>query len=255
MNVQTLPWAIQYGANWGSTTPAIFAENTYEVRDMVTHLWRSHVFRMGAEMRFEQDNNNLSGEQRPIYAMQGLWTFANDAAIYESIDANPANGGTPLTQRYFRSDDVAGYIQDDWKAMPNLTLNMGLRWEYFTPLRNKGIEINYPVLGPPGQELSGMTLQLRNHLWDASPHNFAPKFGFAFQPPVLNNKLVVRGGAAAAYNHLDVALFENALEDGPGVASFGLCCAGNSGSSGVKYEMGTSNSPASFPFNPALASA
>ena len=253
VNVQTLPWAIQYGANWGSTTPAIFAENTYEVRDMVTHLWRSHVFRMGAEMRFEQDNNNLSGEQRPIYAMQGLWTFANDAAIYESIDANPANGGTPLTQRYFRSDDVAGYIQDDWKAMPNLTLNMGLRWEYFTPLRNKGTEINYPVLGPPGQELSGMTLQLRNHLWDASPHNFAPKFGFAFQPPVLNNKLVVRGGAAAAYNHLDVALFENALEDGPGVASFGLCCAGNSGSSGVKYEMGTSNSPASFPFNPALA--
>ena len=253
VNVQTLPWAIQYGANWASTTPAVFAENTYEVRDMVTHSWRSHVMRMGAEMRFEQDNNNLSGEQRPIYAMQGLWTFANDAAIFESIDANPATGGTPLTQRYFRSDDTAGYLQDDWKAMPNLTLNMGVRWEYFTPLRNKGFKINYPVLGPPGQELSGIILQMRNHLWNASAHNFAPKFGFAFQPPVLNNKMVVRGGAAFAYNHLDVSLFENALEDGPGVASFGLCCASNSGSSGVKYEMGTTSSPSSFPFNHALA--
>jgi hypothetical protein len=248
-----LPWPIQYGANWSSTTPAAFAENTYEVRDMVTHSWRSHVLRMGAEMRFEQDNNNLSGEQRPIYAMQGLWTLANDAPIYESIDANPANGGTPLTQRYFRSNDIAGYLQDDWKAVPNLTLNMGVRWEYFTPLRNKGFEINYPVLGPPGNELSGITLQLRNHLWDASPHNFAPKFGFAYQPPILNNKIVIRGGAAFAFNHLDVSLFENALEDGPGVANFGLCCASNSGSAGVKYEMGTSSSPSSFPFNRALA--
>jgi hypothetical protein len=253
VNVQTLPWAIQYGANWASTTPAIFAENTYEVRDMITHSWGSNVMRMGGEVRLEQDNNNLSGEQRPIYAMQGLWTFANDAPIYESIDANPANGGAPLTQRYFRSDDFAGYLQDDWKVMPNLTLNLGLRWEYFTPLRNKGFEINYPVLGPSGQELSGITLQLRNRLWNRSPHNFAPKFGFAYQPPVLNNKAVVRGGAAIAYNHLDVSLFENALEDGPGVASFGLCCASNSGSSGVKYEMGTTTSPSSFPFNPALA--
>jgi len=253
VNVQTLPWAIQYGANWASTTPAIFAENTYEVRDMITHSWRSHVMRMGAEMRFEQDNNNLSGEQRPIYAMQGLWTFANDAPIYESIDANPATGGAPLTQRYFRSDDTAAYLQDDWKVMPNLTLNMGVRWEYFTPLRNKGFEINYPVLGPAGQELSGITLQPRNHLWNASPHNFAPKFGFAYQPPLLNNKMVLRGGAAIAYNHLDVSLFENALEDGPGVASFGLCCASNSGSAGIEYEMGTTTSPSSFPFNPALA--
>lgn len=253
VNVQTLPWAIQYGANFGSTTPGIFAENTYEGREMVTHTWGAQVIRMGGEVRFEQDNNDLLGEERPIYAMQGLWAFANDAAIYESVEANPTNGGSPLVQRYFRSEDFAAYFQDDWKALPNLTLNMGVRWEYFTPLRNKGFEINYPVLGPPGQELSGITLHLRNHLWNAAPHNFAPKFGFAYLPPMLNHKLVVRGGAAIAYNHLDVSLFENAAEDGPNVASFGLCCASNSGSAGVKYEIGTSNSPASFPVNPALA--
>jgi hypothetical protein len=253
VNVQTLPWAIQYGAAASSTTPSIFAENTYEARDMVTHPWGSHLLRIGAEMRLEQDNNNLSGDERPTYSMSGLWAFANDAAVYEQIYANPANGGPPLTQRYFRSEDMAAYVQDDWKASPNLTLNMGVRWEYFTPLRNKGFEINYPMLGPPGQELSGITLQLRNHLWDASPHNFAPKFGFAYQPSILNQKMVVRGGAALAYNHLDVSLFENALEDGPGVANFGLCCASNSSSVGVQYELGSSFSPTSFPFNPALA--
>ena len=253
INVQTLPWPIQYGAYAGSTTPSVYAENTYEIRDMVTHSWGSHVLRMGGEVRFEQDNDNLLGDQRPTYAMQGLWTFANDAPIYEQVEANPFTGGTPLTQRYFRSEDIAAYVQDDWKATPNLTLNMGVRWEYFTPLRNKGFEINYPVLGPAGQELSGITLQLHNHLWNAQPHNIVPKFGFAFTPAPLNHKLVVRGGFAMANNHLDIALFNNALEDGPNVANFGLCCAGNSSSAGIKYEMGTSTSPSSYPINPALA--
>jgi hypothetical protein len=253
VNVQTLPWAIQYGASASSTTPSVFAENTYEARDMVTHSWGSHVIRFGAELRLEQDNDNLLGNQRPTYAMQGLWTMANDAPIYESIEANPLTGGTPLTQRYFRSDDIAAYVQHDWKATANLTLNMGLRWEYFTPLENKGSEINYPQLGPAGQELSGMTLRLRNHLWNSQPHNIAPKFGFAYTPPPLNHKMVIRGGFAMAYNHLDIALFNNALEDGPKVANFGLCCAGNGNTAGTKYTMGTSTSPSSFPANPALA--
>jgi hypothetical protein len=254
INVQTLPWPIQYGAYAGSTTPSLYAENTYEVRDMVTHTWGTHVIRAGAEVRFEQDNDNLLGDQRPTYAMQGLWTMANDAPIYEQIEANPLTGGTPLTQRYFRSQDIAGYVQHDWKASPNFTINMGLRWEYFTPLHNKGSMINYPVLGSaPGQQLSGITLKLRNNLWDSQPYNFAPKVGFAYLPPALKQKLVIRGGFAIAYNHLDIALFNNALEDGPGVANFGLCCAGNGNSAGIKYEMGANTSPSSYPINPALS--
>ena len=253
VNVQTLPWAIQYGAYAGSTTPSLYAENTYEIRDMVTHTWGTHEIRAGAEVRFEQDNDNLLGDQRPTYAMQGLWTMANGAAIYEQVEANPLTGGTPLTQRYFRSEDIAGYVQHDWKASPNLTLNMGLRWEFFTPLLNKGSRINYPVLGPPGQELSGITLQSRNHLWYSQPRNLDPKVGFAFTPPILNQKLVIRGGFAIADNHLDIALFNNALEDGPGVANFGLCCANNSGSAGIQYEMGTTTSPSSYPINPSLS--
>jgi hypothetical protein len=253
LNVQTLPFAIQYGPNFSSTSPAIFAENTYEVRDMVTHTWGSHTIRFGGEVRWEQDNDNLNGQQRPTYAFQGLWTLANDAAIFESVAANPLTGGTPLTQRYFRSENISAFIQHDWKATPNLTLNMGLRWEDFTPLRNKGFLINYPVLGTtPGRELVDITLQQKNHLWDSQPYNFAPKFGFAYVPTRFNHKAVIRGGFAMAYNHLDIALFNNALEDGPGVASFGLCCADNTNKAGIIYATGSSNSPSSFPANPAL---
>jgi hypothetical protein len=262
INVQSLPVSNdpQYGVTQESTTPAVFAENTYEGRDMLTHTWGNHTLRLGGEVRLEQDNDNLSGDARPVYAMQGLWAMVNDAPIYEAIDTNPNTGGIPISQRYFRDEDIAVYAQHDWKLAPNLTLNTGLRWEDFTPLSNHGSMINYPVLGPTGTELSGMKLVPHNNLWNTHWDNFSPKIGFAWQPPMAQGKLVVRGGFAIAYNHLDVSLFNPALEDGPGIANFGLCCGTNALDFGtpfamgaIKYEVGTSNSPYSYPINPALA--
>jgi hypothetical protein len=252
INVQNYPFALQYGVNFGNTSPAAFAENTYEVRDTVSHIFGNHTLRAGIETRFEQDNDNLSGEERPVYAFNGLWAFANDASVFEAISADPNTGGVANTQRYFRSEDYAVFVQHDWKVNPNLTLNTGLRWEEFTPLANKGFEVNYPELGPAGTELSGLRLVPHNHLWNFEHHNIGPKIGFAYTPPIFHNKLVVRGGYALAYNHLDIALFNNALEDGPGIASFGLCCGGTGNTAGIQYNLGTSHSPSSFPANPAL---
>jgi hypothetical protein len=252
VNVQDYPAAVQYGVAAANTTPSNFAENTYEVRDTISHTFGSHVIRAGYEARFEQDNDNLYGEERPTYAFDGIWSFANDASVYEAIAANPATGGPANSQRYFRSQNYAAFVQHDWKVTPNFTFNAGLRWEEFTPLENKGSMINYPVLGPPGSELSGIRMVLRNHLWNFQHNNWGPKLGFAYTPVFLNNKVVVRGGYSLAYNHLDIALFNNALEDGPGIASFGLCCGGPGNTAGIQYSLGTSNSPASYPANPAL---
>ena len=260
INVQDYPLSLQYGVQAANTTPANFAENTYEVRDTVEHTIGAHTIRAGVELRFEQDNDNLYGYERPTYAFDGLWSFANDASVYEQVYANPATGGTALTQRYFRSQSYAVFVQHDWKVSPNLTFNTGLRWEEFTPLDNKGGTVDYPVLGPSGSELSGMTLVPHNnltsssplHLWNFQHNNWGPKIGFAYTPPSFNNKVVIRGGYALAYNHLDIALFNNALEDGPGVFNFGLCCGSSTNTEGIVYNLGTSHSPSSFPPNPAM---
>jgi hypothetical protein len=98
-----------------------------------------------------------------------------------------------------------------------------------------------------------MKLVPHNHLWDFEHHNIGPKVGFAYTPAFLHSKVVVRGGYALAYNRLDVSLFNSAVEDGPGVANFGLCCGGPGNTAGIQYKLGTSNSPSSFPSNPALA--
>ncbi len=245
---------INYGPAAATTTPAIFAENTYEARDMVIHTGGSQTMRMGFEYRLEQDNDNLAGANRPTYAWDGMWAFANDTPIYEAITADPTTGGTANTARYLWDHYYGTFFQDDWKATSNLTLNMGLRWEYFEPLYSHGSDINYPILGSTtGSELADAALIPHHHLWNSQWDNWSPRFGFAYAPPFEDNKMVIRGGFGMAYNRLPTALFNNAVEDGPGYFNFSLCCATapNSGT-GIVYSLGTSTSPFSYPANPNL---
>jgi hypothetical protein len=250
-NVQDYPGSCcQFGVTQSTTTPATFAENTYEVRDTLTHTFGAHTIRVGMELRFEQDNDNLLGYERPTYAFDGLWAFANDASVYESLTVNPSTGAPANTQRYFRTQDYALFVQHDWRLTPTFTLNAGLRWEEFTPPYNKGLGVDIPNLGPTGSELAGMTLGSRNHFFNFEHDNWSPKVGFAWNPV---RKTVIRAGYSLAYNVLDAATYNPTVEDGPGVANFGLCCGGATNTAGIIYKLGTSSSPASFPINPNVA--
>ncbi len=95
----------------------------------------SHGWAFGGELRKEQDNNDLLGGARPLYTFGGLFNFANGTPLFYQIDADPRTGGPPDTQRHFRAHTLAFFAQDDWKYKPNLTINLGLRWEYAGPLR------------------------------------------------------------------------------------------------------------------------
>ena len=259
INVQNLPpGGVQYGVTQAPTSPAIFVENTYEVRDSITKNMGSRTLKVGGEYRWEQDNNNLGGNSRPVYAFQGLFNFANSAPIYEGITANPLTGGPANTARYLRSETLGIFAQHDWKITPTFTLNTGVRYEYFTPFRNKGLELNLPVLGPPGSELITPSLVPHNHFFASDYTGVTPKVGFSWVLPVNKGNTVIRGGVARAMNRLNFSTLDNATEDGPGYFSYGLCCGEATGDGmpfdggQIQYSLGTSNSPASFPANPAL---
>ena len=260
INIQNLPVNnVQFGANQAPTTPGIFAENTYEVRDAVTKSWGGHTLKVGGEYRIEQDNNNLGGNARPVYAFQGLFNFANNAPIFEGISANPVTGGAPNTARYLRAHTIGAFVQHDWKIKPTFTLNTGLRYEYFSPIHNKGQMLNLPVLGPAGSELSKATLTPHDNFFNPDYTGYSPKIGFAWVPSYYGGKVVLRGGAARAMNRLNFSIFDPSVEDGPGYFSYGLCCgtaqndfASPFAAGQILYETGTSTSPASFAPNPAL---
>jgi hypothetical protein len=98
---------------------------------------------------------------------------------------------------------VAGYVQDDWKIFHNLTVNLGVRYDYASPWKERFSRLAYfdttkldPVTRHPGalQFLDtgapGQSQVLPN------THNVAPRLGFAWSP---NSKTVIRGGGGIFY--------------------------------------------------------
>lgn len=114
VEVEGLPFdRIRFGAERSETTPAIFEQNTLDFNNVVTTILGNHAVKIGGTFRREFDNNDLSGGARPVYSFVGLLNLANDAPIFEAINVDPRNGGFADSQRYFRSNNIAAYVQDD----------------------------------------------------------------------------------------------------------------------------------------------
>ena len=120
----------------------------------------------------------------------------------------------------FKENDLAFYGQDDWRIKPNLTLNLGLRWEWDQQAINLLHDISVQ--------------NVANGFWSASaptnvteiPHvpedlnNFGPNIGFAWTPRILKrfigeDKTVIRGGYRIAYDPSYYNIFLNVATSAP----------------------------------------
>jgi hypothetical protein len=252
VDVEGVPFArIKFGAAQSSTTPSILAQNTYETRDDVSIVNGRHTVKVGGLIRFEQDNNNLLGGSRPVYSFVGLFNLANGTPVYEGVNANPVTGAPADAQRYFRTRNFGEYVQDDWKARPNLTATIGLRYEIFSPLREKRGNLSNIVFGSQG--LKNATIQQTSQLFKTDYHDLGPRLGIAYNP---TRNLVVRTGFGIYYNRIPNVLLSNTRQNPPNFASYGLCCGfpdSPFANGQIQFAVGSSTSPASFPINTALA--
>jgi hypothetical protein len=157
--------------------------NTFQLYDDAFVNKGTHTIKFGfAAERMELEIKALSDPN-------GIFHF-NDLASFYANKPNKFQGGvaSTLTPRNLRQTLFGGYVQDDWRFKPNLTLNLGLRYEMVT----------VPT------ETAGKLAVLRN-ISDATPHigdpffnnpttkNFEPRIGFAWDP-FRNGKMAVRGG-------------------------------------------------------------
>ena len=266
VEVEGLPFdRIRFGAPRSENTPGILAQNIFEFSDTLSHLIGNHSLKFGAVFRHEQDNSDSSGGSRPVYSFSGLFNLANDTPIFEGINADPRTGFPADAQRYFRTNYWSGFVQDDWKARPNLTLNLGMRYEYYSPLKEKDGRLSNLFFGSQGLLNSRVTPV--DQLSEPDRNNFAPRLGFAYSPNFRvfglgseeGSSTVIRGGFGIAYNRIPVAPVANARGNPPFFARYGICCGTEPTSFSspfangqILYALGASNSVTSYPRNPAL---
>lgn len=200
--------------NFGAPGPGVFYQTTYNGRDTLTKVVNSHSLKFGADIYKEQDNDVTTWAGVPKYQFNDLWTFANDAPINESGSFDPRTGRPTSSYKYIRSDIYAFFVQDDYRWRPDLTLNLGLRWEYFTPLTEAHNNLSSVVLGSGASTLTGLRLKTGGDLYQSSKNNWGPQIGFAWSPERLlgykfSGPFVLRGGFGIAYNRLQEAITLN----------------------------------------------
>jgi hypothetical protein len=199
------------------------ADNTFQVVDNVTYQRGNHGLKFGGLFTRYQFNPQSDNRARGTFTFDGRFTKNGYADFLIGLP-NINQVGLGNVTMYGRSYLLAAYAQDDWKATPRLTLNLGLRYEYLAPVTDtNGListldirDINNPrfvatntdpanfVPGVAGRFplplVSAKDAGLPSSLVIPTKGMFAPRFGFAWRP-FTNDQTVIRGGYGIFYAH------------------------------------------------------
>lgn len=236
----------QFGPNVGS----ILNQWTYALKDVATKVSGRHNLKFGGEFtRLYYLNANPFGGV-PNYNFFNVWDFLNDAPQRESATFDPTTGVPTIARQDDRENIFGVFAQDDFKVSRTLTLNLGLRWNYFGPLHSteNNMFVAFPGSGP--NFLSGLAVRKADS-WNAQKNNLGPQIGFAWSR--FNDKLVIRGGYGLNYNQLEIALSGN-IGNNPGlIVQPNLeMSTPTSANPGIVYAVSSNiHSITSFPSNPA----
>ncbi|MBB5342960.1 TonB-dependent receptor [Tunturibacter empetritectus] len=163
--------------------------NAYTYGDNLTWQHGKQTIKLGVQVLRYQENRYYSGNDGTL----GFFNFNSsvDDFLHDSV-TNEGQGA--LTgrwgQRQYRD---AAFVQNDYKLSSNLTVNLGLRWEYdqpYTEVNNKQANINLTTGAITNAGVNGAPRALYNAYWAG----FMPRLGFAWSPEALHEKFVLRGG-------------------------------------------------------------
>jgi hypothetical protein len=206
-------------------------QKTLHVTDSLTTAWRAHQITFGAEVKVHQIDTDLPEEQATEFEKIENWQHF---LLGLTPEADTQFG---FTQKAFTARDVALYINDDWHVSSKLTLNVGVRWDWYGwPEEKKGYLGNFlrgrvtnpdnPFSGlvvPSNAETTGnpsidpalsslARTDSRHTLNGQDLDNIAPRFGFSWHPA---SKLVVRGGYGIFYDRPSAAFMNTVFSNYP----------------------------------------
>ena len=219
----------------GATPDLGRTDTTGHITDSVSYNWGSHALKFGGEYRKSRLDVYYQRNTRGAFTFNGTagpWAGDPDfstpvlaLADFLAGDINTNNGSIAIgqPQRVYDVDTYAWWASDTWQVNPKLSLNLGVRYEYNTPISevtHKGISTF--LLGTEGgfgvMNMPVPTGDVKvSSLYPGDYNNLAPRFGFAYTP-VLGGKTVIRGGYGIFYDVIN----GNNLIDGGGGGELGI---------------------------------
>ncbi|PYV83994.1 MAG: hypothetical protein DMG05_25195, partial [Acidobacteria bacterium] len=202
-------------------------EKTFQLSDQITHVTGRHSIKAGGEYRPQQSN----GSVQPMF---GTYSFSNRFTGFAYSDfllglpTSTSRSQTRLSTSAGRAWLLSGFIQDDFRVSPKLTLSFGLRYDYNSPGTDKfdtranfdprtgslvvpteavlreDVDALFPKAIPivTAKQAGFPTHSLR----EADRNNFQPRLGFAYRP-FGNTETVIRAGYGIFYDDLTLDLF------------------------------------------------
>ncbi len=230
---------------------------TYNFDDALTKVSGAHTMKFGADIRWIFENGDDNFGSRPTDSFNLFSTFGQPAVNLDAANPCSASSSNPgcsdlllqdmagallgvvaqqsQTQffnktgqqtatdfRKFRQAEYDGFVQDSWKIFPNLTLNVGMRYEFNTvpyEVNNNLSNLFQYTQGP-----SPFTFQIvgpgtGHQLYNNDFTGFEPRFGLAWDP-FHNGKTSVRGGYGIFHDRIFGNLIGNARGNPPFSESF-----------------------------------
>jgi hypothetical protein len=174
---------------------------TYEWRDTVSLDRGQHAIRTGFEFRNIFKGLSLAPPAPGAYAFNSILAFAQDSPFQQNITVNPNTGQLTSYLRYFHVHEGGAFLQDDWRVVQRLTLNLGVRYDYFgAPQEQDGL-LSSIIFGPGtdfNSRLATASVGRVKQLYDPQKLNFSPRFGVAYDP-FGNGLWSIRAGFSLAY--------------------------------------------------------
>src|SRR5713101_4618369 len=191
-----------FGSNLGpySLSPQAYVQNVYQAVENVSYIRGKHTFKFGVEGR------NYITETTSLPRARGEWDYASLNSLINDFVPDGANGalrGPGTASSANNNPAVYWFVQDDWKVLPRLTVNLGLRYEWYGVPRDEAKQALNAIANDPAVGLIFCKPT-------SDTNNFGPHVGFAWDP-TGHGKWSIRGGGQIAYDVIPLNFAINSL--------------------------------------------
>jgi hypothetical protein len=183
------------GLGDGYWLPIVDVNNTFQYGGLLTWSHGAHTFKTGgALIRRQLDYYEASNPQGSFSWHSGLAAFLMGTVDIAKQDGVPSRGNNTAGLQGWRGWEPSVFLQDDWHVKNWLTLNLGVRYEVFSPYIEAHNRFSNFDLNTLSIKVAGSSNRNVGPSTDYS--DFSPRLGFAFTLP---HKTVLRGGFGMSY--------------------------------------------------------